>query len=65
MSIDWPDLVAALGLLLVIEGILPFLSPGGVKRAIARFAATDDSVLRVAGAVSMLAGLGLLWFVRS
>jgi uncharacterized protein YjeT (DUF2065 family) len=65
MSIDWPDLVAALGLFLVIEGILPFLSPGGVKRAIARFTAMDDTVLRVAGAVSMLAGLGLLWFVRS
>ena len=29
MHIAWPDLAAALGLMLVIEGILPFLSPGG------------------------------------
>lgn len=65
MSIDWPDLAAALGLVLVIEGILPFLSPGGVKRAIARFTAMDDAMLRIAGAVSMLAGLALLWLTRS
>ena len=29
MHIAWPDLAAALGLLLVIEGILPFASPAG------------------------------------
>lgn len=65
MEIAWPDLAAALGLVLVIEGILPFLSPGGIKRAIARFAAMDDTMLRVAGAVSMLGGLLLLWLARS
>ncbi len=65
MNIAWPDLAAALGLLLVIEGILPFISPGGIKRALARFAATDDMTLRIAGALSMLGGLLLLWLVRS
>jgi uncharacterized protein YjeT (DUF2065 family) len=65
MSIDWPDLAAALGLVLVIEGMLPFLSPGGVKRAVARFSEMDDAALRVAGALSMLAGLALLWLARS
>jgi uncharacterized protein YjeT (DUF2065 family) len=65
MSIDWPDLAAALGLVLVIEGILPFLSPAGVKRAAALFTAMNDKVLRVSGAVSMLAGLALLWLARS
>lgn len=65
MSIAWPDLAAALGLLLVIEGILPFLSPSAAKRALAKFAATDDKTLRVAGTVSMLGGLLLLWLARS
>jgi len=65
MNIAWPDLAAALGLLLVIEGILPFLSPGAIKRALAKFAAMDDTTLRVAGAVSMVGGLVLLWLVRS
>ena len=36
MHIAWPDLAAALGLMLVIEGILPFLSPAGVRRVFAR-----------------------------
>ena len=33
MSVAWPDFAAALGLLLVVEGILPFLSPAGLRRA--------------------------------
>jgi uncharacterized protein len=65
MNIAWPDLAAALGLLLVIEGILPFLSPGGVRRAFERLAAMDDTALRIAGAASMLAGVAVLWLARS
>ena len=65
MRIAWPDLAAALGLLLVIEGILPFLNPGGIRRALERMSAMDDVTLRIAGAVSMLAGVIVLWLVRS
>jgi uncharacterized protein YjeT (DUF2065 family) len=65
MSIDWPDFAAALGLLLVIEGVLPFLNPAGIKRAMATFSIMDDATLRVAGLASMAAGLALLWLVRS
>ncbi|HTL49659.1 MAG TPA: DUF2065 domain-containing protein [Steroidobacteraceae bacterium] len=65
MNIAWPDLAAALGLLLVIEGILPFLSPRGIRRAFERLAAMDDGALRVAGAVSMVAGVAVLWLARS
>jgi uncharacterized protein YjeT (DUF2065 family) len=65
MHIAWPDLAAALGLLLVIEGILPFLSPRAIRRALERMSAMDDATLRVAGAASMLAGVVVLWLVRS
>ena len=65
MNIAWPDLAAALGLLLVIEGILPFLSPRGIRRAFERIAAMDDGALRIAGAVSMVAGVAVLWLARS
>ena len=65
MRIAWPDLAAALGLLLVIEGILPFLNPGGIRRALERMSAMDDVTLRIAGAASMLAGVIVLWLVRS
>ena len=65
MRIAWPDLAAALGLLLVIEGIFPFLSPRSLRRALERMATADDAVLRAAGAASMLAGVLVLWLVRS
>ena len=65
MNIHWADLAAALGLLLVIEGVLPFASPGSSKRAMTAFAGASNSTLRVAGLTSMAAGLLLLWLVRS
>jgi hypothetical protein len=64
MRIAWPDLAAALGLLLVIEGIFPFLAPSAVRRALEQLAATEDGVLRAAGAASMLAGVLVLWLAR-
>ncbi len=64
MHIAWPDLAAALGLVLVIEGILPFVSPAGIRRAFARLAAMDDSALRLAGAASMAAGVAIVWLAR-
>jgi uncharacterized protein len=65
MHIAWPDLAAALGLMLVIEGILPFASPGGIRRALARLAALDDAALRIAGAASMVAGCAVVWLART
>jgi uncharacterized protein YjeT (DUF2065 family) len=65
MSIAWPDVAAALGLLLVIEGILPFLLPSGARGAFRRLASMDDATLRVAGAVSMIAGVAIVWLARS
>jgi len=65
MHIAWTDLAAALGLMLVIEGILPFLSPGGLRGALQRLAALDDRSLRIAGAASMVAGVAVIWLVRA
>jgi uncharacterized protein YjeT (DUF2065 family) len=64
MDIHWADLAAALGLLMVIEGLLPFASPASSKRAMAAFLTASDSTLRIAGLSSMAAGLILLWLVR-
>ena len=60
----WHDLWSAFALLLVIEGVWPFLSPGGMRRALLFAAAQDDRSLRTAGLVSMLAGLALLYLVN-
>ncbi len=50
--------------MLVLEGIVPFLSPDTVRRMIATMAQMDDRSMRIAGLLSMLAGLGLLYLVH-
>ncbi len=60
----WHDLTVALALLLVIEGILPFLHPGGVRRLLAAVNELRDAQLRFAGLTSMLLGLALLYIVN-
>lgn len=60
----WHDLIAAFGLMLVLEGILPFLNPGGIRQALLQMAQLNDHVLRLSGLGSMLIGLLLLYFIR-
>ncbi len=64
MALNFSDLLAALGLFLVLEGIGPFLNPQGVKRALARLLQVPDRELRVAGLGSMLVGVVILYLVR-
>lgn len=61
---NWSDLLAAFALYLVLEGIIPFLNPAAMKRAMAVFMSMEDRRLRVAGFASMLFGLLLLYIVR-
>lgn len=56
----WAELLAALGLLLVVEGVLPFLSPRRFRQALLNFAAISDRAMRVLGMACMLAGLLIL-----
>ncbi len=56
----WDDLIRALALVLVIEGIMPFASPRAWRDAIERLSALEDRTLRWIGLASMLAGLSLL-----
>jgi uncharacterized protein len=64
VSLNLSDLLAALGLFFVLEGIAPFLNPQGVKRAFARLLQVHDRELRFAGLGSMLIGIIILFFVR-
>ena len=54
---------AALALMLVLEGLFPFLSPGGWRRTFQRLLQLRDGQLRFFGLVSMVLGLGTLWLV--
>ncbi len=60
----WHDLLKAVALVLVIEGIMPFLNPQALRRMLALVVQMDDRSLRVAGLMSMLGGLALLYLVR-
>lgn len=61
---NWTDLLSAIALLMVIEGLLPFANPRGSRRTMAMLAQMPDEKLRLAGLVSIIAGLVLLWIVR-
>jgi uncharacterized protein YjeT (DUF2065 family) len=65
VNLAWSDLLAAMGLVLVLEGLLPFLNPGGTRRLFARLALLSSIELRVAGLLSMVLGMVVLFFVRS
>jgi uncharacterized protein len=64
VALNLSDLLAALGLFLVLEGIAPFINPQGVERALARLLQAQDRELRIAGLGSMLVGVILLYLVR-
>ncbi|MEA3303217.1 MAG: DUF2065 domain-containing protein [Pseudomonadota bacterium] len=59
------DLFAALALVLVIEGILPLISPSGYRSALQSMLQQDDQMLRKIAVGSILAGLLLLYIIRS
>lgn len=58
------DLLTALALMLVLEGILPFLRPRGARQTWFALSRMDDSRIRIVGLISMLAGLVLMQFVQ-
>lgn len=60
----WQVLPVALALMLVIEGMLPFLSPRRWRQMIVQVAGLDDRVVRNIGLGSMLLGLLLLYWVH-
>ena len=60
----WQELAVALSLVLVIEGILPFLSPDLWRMMAYRMADLDSQKVRMLGLASMVVGLLMLNFLR-
>ena len=56
----WNLLLGALALMLVIEGLLPFLSPSAWRRMFERATRLSDGQIRFLGLSSMIAGLAML-----
>ena len=58
------SLLVAFGLVLVLEGILPFLTPRIWREAFRKMLDLNDGQLRFMGLLSMLAGVSLVLIVR-
>ncbi len=62
---NWSDFLAALALVLVIEGMVPFISPQSLRKLQESMSQLDDRTLRNIGLFSMICGVVLLYIVRS
>jgi len=60
----WQDLWVALALVLVIEGILPALSPRRFRQALLLTVQMDEGSLRTAGLISMALGALLIYLLK-
>ena len=60
----WSVLPVAIALVLIIEGMLPFISPNRWRNMLAMVAQMDDRVIRYIGLGSMLFGVLLLYWVH-
>jgi len=58
------DLIVAIGLVLVIEGLIYGGFPNLAKRLAAEVLALPENALRVAGLASIAVGVGLVWLAR-
>ncbi|MDR9480632.1 MAG: DUF2065 domain-containing protein [Spiribacter sp.] len=58
------DVLTAIALILIIEGVLPFLSPRTLRKALFSIVQNNDKQLRLTGFLTMLAGVLLLYWVR-
>jgi uncharacterized protein len=58
------EFIVAIGLVLVIEGLLFAAFPSAAKRLAASAIESPESSLRVAGIASAVLGIVLIWFMR-
>lgn len=58
----WHHIFMALALVLVVEGILPFLNPTRWRRFLSRVSELPDRILRITGFSSMIVGAILLHY---
>jgi len=56
--------LAAIALLFIFEGLMPFLNPDGLRKVFQVVAQLDNQKLRFLGITSMLFGILLLYIVR-
>ncbi|WP_020648400.1 DUF2065 domain-containing protein [Solimonas variicoloris] len=63
MNFEWTELLRALALVMVIEGLMPFAAPSQWRRTLFTIAQLENRSMRMIGFASMAAGLAVLQFV--
>lgn len=61
---NWQDLGSALALMMIFEGLMPFINPQRAKQVFARMAQAEPGGLRIMGLVTISLGLLVLMLVR-
>lgn len=60
----WSELGVALALVLVIEGLLPAISPRLYRRAVFSVAQLDERSMRLTGLLTMILGAVILYLIK-
>lgn len=60
----WTNLLSAIALVFVLEGIIPFINPDALRKMYLMVSQMHNNTLRFIGLSSMLFGLIMLYFVR-
>ena len=60
----WNDILVAVALVLVLEGIIPFIAPDKFRQALAQLIQMPNQAIRIIGLVSMTLGILFLYILR-
>lgn len=60
----WKELLIAFALLLVIEGIMPFLNPNAWRNSLSKVSELNNNKVRLIGFLSMMSGVILLYLIH-
>ena len=60
----WSDLLVVIALVLVFEGIIPFLAPEKFRQAMVQLIQLSGQALRIIGFVSMTLGIVFLYIIK-
>ncbi|CAN5802152.1 hypothetical protein BH23PSE1_BH23PSE1_12750 [soil metagenome] len=59
------DVLLALGLVAIVEGLVLALAPSRLREALDLIRAMDPDQLRMIGLLAVVAGIGLVWLARA
>ena len=62
---NWTEILTAVALVLVLEGMLPFISPRKYREMVAEISRLADNHIRTVGFVVMIVGVVVLFIARS